>query len=164
MFNNRSYCGELRAADIDKNVMIAGWVDRKRDLGGIIFIWIRDVSGLIQVVIDSSKSPELAASAANLKNEFCVSIKGKIQGRAKEAVNSELKTGEIELYAGEITILSSSPTPPIPIEPDATVGEDTRLRYRFLDLRREDMQESIIKRHRAMQIIRRYLSDHRFFE
>ena len=164
MFKNRSYCGELSTADIDKKVMLAGWIDRKRDLGGIIFIWIRDVSGIIQIVVDSSKSPELAGIAVNLKNEFCVLVRGIIHRRSKEAVNPEFKTGEIEVYAEEISILSSSPTPTIPIEPDATIGEDTRLRYRYLDLRREDMQEAIIKRHGAMQCIRRYLSDKRFFE
>ncbi len=164
MFKNRSYCGELRISDIDKKVTLTGWVDRKRDLGGIIFIWLRDVSGKIQIVIDPSKSPELAAMASNLKNEFCILITGKIHGRSKDDINPEMKTGEIEVYAEEINILSSSPTPPIPIEADAAIGEETRLRYRYLDLRREDMQEAIIKRHGAMQCIRRYLADRRFFE
>ncbi len=164
MFKNRSYCGELSTADIDKSVILAGWVDRKRDLGGIIFIWIRDISGIIQIVVDSSKSPELAGTALNLKNEFCIFIRGRIHRRSIDAVTPEIKTGEMEVYAEEINILSSSLTPPIPIETDALIGEDTRLKYRYLDLRRGEMQEAIIKRHLAMQCIRGYLSGKRFLE
>lgn len=164
MYKNRSYCGEITASDTGKNVELTGWVDRKRDLGGIIFIWVRDITGLIQVVFDSAVSPELTEKTNDIKNEYCVYIKGIVNKRSKDAVNPDLKTGEIEIKAEEIAVLSSSPPPPIPVESDASVGEDTRLRYRYVDLRRADMQEAIIKRHEAMQVIRNYLSGNRFIE
>ncbi len=164
MFEKRSYCGELDSSYIDKEVVISGWIDYKRDLGGVIFFGIRDVTGVIQAVIDSSESQELAEAANNIKNEYCVYIKGKVTRRSDDAVNPDMKTGEIEIIINEITTLASSPPPPIPIESDVNIGEDLRLKYRFLDLRREEMKNAIIKRHEAMQCIRNYLTSRRFFE
>ncbi len=164
MFKNRNYCGELRAADVEKDVLLTGWVDRKRDLGGIIFIEVRDVTGVIQVVFDSSRQAEQARIADTTRNEYVILVRGKVRKRSDDTVNPEIKTGEIEIEADHIEILNKSLPTPISIDIRDTVGEEARLRYRYLDLRRSDMQEAIVKRHRAMQVTRSYLSDHRFIE
>jgi aspartyl-tRNA synthetase len=166
MFENRSYCGELIKADIGKNVVLAGWVNRKRNLGGIIFIQLRDVSGIIQITVDSAKSPDLANILNDIKSEYCLLVSGEVNARSKESVNPDMKTGEIELIAKNIEVLNSSLLPPIPIdiETDEGAGEDLRLKYRFLDLRREEMRDSVIKRHVLMQSTRTYLSAKKFLE
>ncbi len=162
MYKNRSYCGELTTSDIGKNVLLCGWVDRKRDLGGLIFISLRDISGIIQIVVDSSNSPELASHADNIKSEYCIHVKGVIEKRS--AVNPNMKTGDIEVIAENIDTLAQSLVPPMPIESDVSVSEDIKLKYRYLDLRRDEMKEAILKRHEAMQSIRNYLTSKRFLE
>ena len=164
MFRNRSYCGELRTGDAGKDVLLTGWVDRKRDLGGIIFIEIRDVTGVAQVVFDSSKKADIAKIAESTRNEYVILVKGKVRKRSEETINPEIPTGQVEIEADHIEILNKSLVPPISIDIRDTVGEEARLKYRYLDLRRADMQEAMIKRHRVMQATRRYLSDHRFIE
>ena len=164
MFDNRSYCGEFKESDIGKDVQIAGWVDKKRDLGGILFLEVRDVTGIMQVVFDSSKSKENADIADKTRSEYIVNIKGKIRERSDETINPNLPTGTIEIDADIIEILNKSDVPPFPIDTRDTLNEDTSLRYRFLDLRREDMKNAVIKRHGLMQVIRKYLVDNRFFE
>ncbi len=166
MFENRSYCGELTKADISKNVILAGWVNRKRDLGGITFLQLRDVSGIIQITVDSAKSPHMANILNDIKSEYCMVVSGEVNARSKESVNPDMKTGEIELIAKNIEILNSSLLPPIPIDIDTDegAGEELRLKYRFLDLRREEMRDAVIKRHKLMQSTRTYLSGKRFLE
>lgn len=165
MFKERTYCGDLTVADIGKKVLLAGWVHRKRDLGGIIFITFRDVTGIIQLVIDSSISGELARIAENVKSEYCIIVKGDIEKRSQETIKPKMKTGEIEVRIENLEVLNTSPVPPIPIDSlSTTVNEDLRLKYRFLDLRRLDMRDAIIKKHIMMQCTRRVLSENRFFE
>ena len=163
MFENRSMCGTLSQEDINKKVYIYGWVNSIRNLGGITFIQIRDISGLIQVVIDSDK-PELKDSADTIKSEYVVEVTGKIQNRSEDAINKDLPTGYIEVIAESITTYSQSEVPPFQIDSREQPGEEIRLNYRFLDLRREDMKEAIIKRHIALQTIRKNLVQNKFFE
>lgn len=164
MFSNRIYCGEITADYKDKDVTVFGWIDRKRDLGGIVFLEIRDVSGIIQAVFDSSVSTENAELADSVRSEYVVSVTGKIRERTAETVNPNLPTGNIEIVASNITILNKSLVPPFPIDIRDSINEEVRLKYRFLDLRREDMREAMLKRHKMMQITRQYLSDNRFIE
>jgi len=164
MFKNRSYCGELSAKDVGRHVELAGWVESNRNLGGIIFIKLRDVSGTVQVVMDSSLPRETLATADQARSEFVALIAGTVQMRDEKNIKHDQPTGRIEIQADSITILNPSLVPPIPIDAKDTIGEETRLKYRFLDLRREEMRDAIVKRHRAMQAIRAYLTANRFFE
>ncbi|HPX91673.1 MAG TPA: aspartate--tRNA ligase, partial [Spirochaetota bacterium] len=164
MFNNRSYCGELGIEDNGKEVTVFGWVDRKRDLGGVVFLEIRDVTGIIQAVFDSSFSKENAEIADSTRSEFVVAVTGKVRERSPETINPNIPTGNIEIFASSIEILNKSLVPPFPIDIRENVNEEVRLKYRYLDLRREDMKEAILKRHKMMQLTREYLSSHRFIE
>jgi len=164
MFNDRSYCGELTLNDTGSDVSISGWVDRKRDLGGIIFLEIRDVTGIVQAVFDSSVSKENAETADSVRSEWVVQIKGKVRERSKETINPNVPTGQIEIVADSILILNKSLVPPFSLDVRDTINEEVRLKYRFLDLRREDMKESMIKRHQMMQFTRKFLSERRFIE
>jgi aspartyl-tRNA synthetase len=164
MFRRRSYCGEITLDDVGKNVYIDGWVDRKRDLGGIIFIEMRDVSGVVQVVVNSANSPGIAATAEAVRNEFCLHVAGRVRRRSEETVNPNLATGTIELEASDIRILNPSLVPPFPLDARNAISEEVRLAYRYLDLRRAEMQDAVVKRHRVMMTVRQYLSDKRFIE
>jgi len=164
MFSKRDYCGELTVNDKGKEVSVFGWIDRKRDLGGIVFLEIRDVSGIIQAVFDSSISTENAQIADSTRSEYVVAVTGKIRERSAETINPNVPTGHIEILASNIEILNKSNVPPFPLDIRDTISEEVRLKYRFLDLRREDMREAMIKRHKLMQITRQYLTEQRFFE
>lgn len=164
MFAERVYCGKLTKENAGENILVSGWVDRRRDHGGIIFIMLRDVSGILQVVADESLGKEAAEIADSLRNEYCVAVKGKLRKRAEDAINSEMPTGEIELVAESIEVLSESEVPPFQIETRDHIHEDIRLKYRYLDLRREEMQESIKKRHVFMQSVRKILVENNFYE
>jgi len=160
MFRNRNYCGELSAQDDGKKVVLFGWVNRKRDLGGIIFLGLRDVTGIIQVMMDPADFPEIN----DVKTENVIKITGTVRKRAQEEVNPDIQGGDIEIQATSIEVLNTSEVPPFHVDAKDIPGEETRLRYRYIDLRREEMRDSIIKRHRLMQTTRRYLSDNRFIE
>ncbi len=164
LFELRNYCGELSAADIGKKVVLCGWADSVRDLGGIIFIRLRDVSGQVQIFSDTSLSPEVYKAAASVKSEYVLAVQGTVRKRADDAVNRDMKTGEIEVLADSITVLNISQVPPFPLSARENVGEETRLRYRYLDLRRDEMRDAIISRHKVMQAMRKYLSEQRFIE
>ncbi|MDR3238016.1 MAG: aspartate--tRNA ligase [Spirochaetia bacterium] len=164
MYKHRAYCGELTVNDAGKDVLLAGWVDTKRDLGGIIFLEIRDVSGLVQAVFDSSKSADNARLADQTRSEYVVKLTGSVRLRSSDTVNPNIATGEIEVVADSIEILNTSKVPPFPLNTRDTISEEVRLRYRFLDLRREEMRDAIIQRSKVMQITRNYLSQNRFFE
>lgn len=155
-------CGELTKKNVSEKVVLMGWVDRRRDHGGLIFIDLRDRWGVTQVQVDPSS--EAYEEAKKLRNEFVVAFIGTIQDRPQGMVNSKLATGEIELVASEIEILNYSETPPIPVSGESNASEDLRLKYRYLDLRRQEMQKNIIVRHKTAQIVRNYFSEHDFLE
>jgi aspartyl-tRNA synthetase len=149
-------CGQLRAADAGTDARICGWVHRRRDYGGLIFLDLRDRHGITQVVIDAEDAPrEVLEAASRVRPEFVISVSGEVAPRLAGTENPRLSTGEIELRATELTILSESKTPPFYInEPDAAVDETVRLKYRYLDIRREPMQRNLLLRSRMVQAIR----------
>jgi aspartyl-tRNA synthetase len=141
-----------------------GWVNRRRDLGGLVFIDLRDRAGIIQVVFNPEFSPQAHEKASALRNEYVIAVKGKVSERPKGTENPELKTGQLEVRVNELYILSESNPPPFPIDEDGEVAENLRLRYRYLDLRRPRMQRNLILRHRAAGCVRAYLHSHGFLE
>jgi aspartyl-tRNA synthetase len=155
-------CGALRAGDVGADVTLLGWVHRLRDLGGVTFIDVRDRAGLSQIVVRDNDA--LMAAAKRLRSEYVVGIRGVVQRRSDDTVNSKIATGEVEVLAREIRVLNEAKTPPFQIADDATVSEDVRLRYRYLDLRRTRMQTNIGLRHRVVLTIRKHLDSHGFWE
>jgi aspartyl-tRNA synthetase len=148
-------CGELRAADAGSEARLAGWVHRRRDLGHLIFLDLRDRHGITQVVVDRTEQAEAHALADRARTEFVVTVAGAVARRLAGTENPKLPTGEIELRASEVKILSEARTPPFPInEPDAQIDESLRLKYRYLDIRREPMQRRLLLRSRLVQAIR----------
>ena len=157
-------CGALTASDNGKKVILNGWIHKNRDHGGIHFINLRDRYGIVQVVIDEDAPIQLKQTAVELKFEYCISVSGIVRKRPPEMVNKEMPTGEIEIAAEEIIILSTSETLPFMINEKAEAREDLRLKYRFLDLRTEKMQENIKLRHKVTFSVREYLNNLDFFE
>jgi len=165
VFLKRSHtCGELNKSYEGKEVILNGWVHIIRDLGGIKFILLRDRYGKTQVSFDPNENRELYDKALKLGNEYTVAIKGVVRKRPEEAINPNMKTGEIEILATELEILSESDTPPIYVNKDEEVSENLRLKYRYLDLRKEKMQNNLIIRHKFMQAARNYLSNNGYLE
>ncbi|MDR3721546.1 MAG: aspartate--tRNA ligase [Candidatus Acidoferrales bacterium] len=156
------YCGTLRASDADKDVVLMGWVHRRRDLGQLIFIDLRDRAGIAQIVFNQEQHPEAHAKAEDLRSEFVVAVEGRVIRRQKS--NSEIATGQVEVVATRLHILNNSKTPPFQIENETTVSEETRLRYRYLDLRRPRLHGNIELRHRVVLEIRKALDELGFFE
>lgn len=157
-------CGELRAKDIGETVTLMGWVKRARDLGSLIFLQLRDISGVIQIVFDGTDTDKtLFEKASTLKMEYVIVVKGVVRRRTGDNVNPAMKTGEIEVVASGLKILAESETPPFVVG-DTSAGEMLRLKYRYLDLRREDLQEILILRSRAASIVRNFLSERGFLE
>jgi aspartyl-tRNA synthetase len=157
-------CGELRAENAGQQVILMGWVNRRRDLGNVIFVDVRDRTGLTQLVFDKSDNPELHAKASELRSEFVIAAIGKVRKRDEKTVNRNLPTGEIEVLVTELKLLNDSKLPPfLPSDP-ALANEEMRLKYRYLDLRREPMQYNIELRHKVALAIRQYLSGRGFFE
>ena len=157
-------CGELRASDDGARITLMGWVNRRRDLGGLIFVDIRDRSGLTQVVFDPQRNPDAHAKAGALRNEYVIAVTGKVAHREPKTVNLNLPTGEIEVIASELRVLNTSETPPFS-PADATLpNEEVRLQYRYLDLRRAPMQHNLELRHKVVLAIRQYLSSRGFLE
>lgn len=158
------YCGHVTAQSLDQTVTIAGWVHRRRDHGGVIFIDVRDREGVVQVVV----APEAAAAfknAESIRSEFVVQVVGRVRRRPEGTVNPNLKTGEIEIAAEQVTILNRSEPLPFPIDDEYhEVGEETRLRYRYLDIRRPEMLERLKFRARMTRHLRNYLDDHGFID
>ncbi|MEK6725761.1 MAG: aspartate--tRNA ligase [Deltaproteobacteria bacterium] len=157
-------CGELNSSYIDKDVLLMGWVQRRRDHGGLIFIDLRDREGLTQVVFNPESGAASHAKAHSLRSEHVVAIKGKVSKRPEGTVNPNLKTGEIEVIADSLKLLNESKTPPFAIEDDLDAAETLRLRYRYLDLRRPLIQSKIILRHKVVQKFRGFLSNNGFLE
>ena len=154
-------CGHLTLADVGQDVVLLGWVHRVRDLGGVMFFDLRDRHGLTQVVV---RDATLEDKAKRLRPEYVVGVIGRVDARAKDAINPKLQTGEIEVAAREIRVLNDAKTPPFPINEDTQVSEDLRLRYRYLDLRRPRLQNNIILRHKAVFEVRRHFDEHGFLE
>jgi aspartyl-tRNA synthetase len=157
-------CGELRASDAGKIVVLNGWVHRKRDHGGISFVNLRDRHGITQVVVDDDASPELKAVAAELKFEYCIAVKGKVRARPDAMVNADMPTGGVEVVAQTLQILSRCETLPFMIDEKSDAKEDLRLKYRYLDLRSFSMQRKIALRHEVAFAVREYLSGQGFYE
>jgi aspartyl-tRNA synthetase len=157
-----TYCGGLRASDADKDVVLMGWVHRRRDLGQLIFIDLRDRAGIAQIVFNKELHPEAHAKAEQLRSEFVVAVEGRVLRRQKS--NPEIASGEVELMATRLHILNNSKTPPFQIEEEVTASEETRLRYRYLDLRRPKPHRNLELRHRIILEIRKSLDEQGFFE
>jgi aspartyl-tRNA synthetase len=159
----RVSCGALTAADVGRGVELAGWVHRRRDHGGLIFIDVRDRDGITQVIFDPSMD-EVFRRAETLRSEFVVRVRGEVRRRPAGTENAKLATGEIEVPAAELEILNESKTPPFVIAADEEPNEEVRLRYRYLDLRRPRLQRNLTVRHRIVKAMRDYFDDHGFLE
>jgi aspartyl-tRNA synthetase len=157
-------CGELRHSDIGKNVQLAGWVHRRRDHGGVTFIDLRDRFGLTQVVADPTISKSSHKILELARSEWVLQVNGVVKARPKGSENPNLETGAIEIEVQDVKVLNPAKTPPFSINKDEEVDENTRLKYRYLDLRRERMSKNIILRHKVVKFIRDYLSDQGFIE
>ncbi|MEN6313066.1 MAG: aspartate--tRNA ligase [Clostridiaceae bacterium] len=157
-------CTELGVDDIGRKVTVMGWVQKRRDLGGVIFVDLRDRTGILQVVFNSMNGSGMFEKAESIRSEYVLAVVGEVTGRSPETVNPKLKTGVIEVMATELRILSKAETPPIQIEEDSDVNEMLRLKYRYLDLRRPDMQANLMLRHRVAKIARDYFDTNGFIE
>ena len=156
------YCGTLRAADIGREVTVCGWVQKQRDLGALIFVDLRDRTGILQLAFTESTDPAVMEKAGTLRSEYVVAAKGVLRERA--AKNSEIPTGDVELEVSELRILGLSDTPPFEIVENSQTAELTRLKYRYLDLRRPDLQKNILMRHRLTKLTRDYFDENGFIE
>ena len=156
-------CAQLTEQNVGQEVTVMGWVDTRRDLGGLIFIDVRDTSGVIQCVFDSAEHKDFA-KVESLRNEYVVAIRGKVLLRDEETINPNIATGTIEVRATDLKILSAAKTPPFYIEDGVNVREELRLKYRYLDLRRPEMQAKMKMRHQVMQLVRNYFSENGFLE
>jgi aspartyl-tRNA synthetase len=158
-----TYCGFVRGAHIDQEVTLCGWVDRRRDHGGVIFLDLRDREGIVQVVFDSDAG-EFFAQADKVRSEYVLKVTGRVRARTEATVNKAMATGEIEVYGLQLEILNSAITPPFQLDDHITVGEDVRLKYRYMDLRRTQMQNSLRFRSKVTSSIRNYLVDDGFLD
>ncbi|MFS0554459.1 aspartate--tRNA ligase [Brevibacillus sp. 179-C9.3 HS] len=156
--------GEVTTAHVGQEVVLNGWVQKRRDLGGVIFIDFRDRTGIVQIVFNPEYNKEAWEAADKVRSEYVLVVKGKVVNRAPEAVNPKLKTGEVEVHISEIQILNDAKTPPFLIEDEIDVDEQVRLKYRYLDLRRPEMQRSLILRSKAAKAFRDYLDENNFVE
>ena len=157
-------CNALGKDNIGEEVTLMGWVLRRRDHGGVIFIDLRDREGITQVVFNPEANPETHAKAHQLRSEWVLAVRGRVEARPGDMANPKLKTGEIEVLIDELRILNSSATPPFPLDEDSEISDTLRLQYRYLDLRRPEMASNLIMRHKAVQSIRSYLNDNGFLD
>jgi aspartyl-tRNA synthetase len=157
-------CAELGIENVGEKVVVMGWAHKRRDLGAVIFVDMRDRSGLLQVVFNTAISQDIFNKAESIRSEYVLAVIGEVVKRSPETVNSKIQTGEIEVIAKELRILSKSETPPVYIEEDSDVNENVRLKYRYLDLRRPDMQRNLMLRHRVAKIARDYYDTNGFLE
>jgi len=153
------HCGDLRANHAGQTVVLQGWVTRRRDHGNLIFIDLRDIKGVTQIVFDPNESDAAYSAVKELKQEYVISVTGQVRLRPEGMVNKNMATGEIEILASGLNVLNPSKTPPFLIVDNVDATEELRFRYRYLDLRRPEMQKSLIVRHRAAQIARRALDE-----
>ncbi len=157
-------CGELTSAHIGTSQTVMGWVQRRRDLGGLVFMWLRDRSGIVQAVWDGTKNKELFDSIQHVRSEFVLAVTGTVIARTPENVNKDLKTGEIEIEVSEVKILSEAAVTPFEVNDGVSVNEALRFKYRYLDLRRPSMQHNFIMRSKVASATRNYLTDNGFLE
>ena len=157
MFGRTYFCGEVPETAIGEKVTIKGWVQKRRDLGGLIFIDLRDRSGIVQVVFNPDASQEALGTAEKIRSEYVLSVTGKVIAREGGTVNKNLKTGKIEILADEVTIINEAKTPPFTISDKTDASEDIRLKYRYLDFRRPVMFETLKMRHQTTKAIRDFL-------
>jgi len=157
-------CGELGADDVGTEVVLMGWVQRRRDHGGVIFVDLRDREGITQVVFNPEVSPKVHEKAHVLRSEYVIGISGKVEKRLEGMTNPKLKTGEIEVFVTELKIFNAAETPPFIIEDNVDVSENIRLKFRHIDLRRTLFQKNIINRHKAAASVRQYLNSRRFID
>ncbi|MCV6614350.1 MAG: aspartate--tRNA ligase, partial [Cellvibrionaceae bacterium] len=158
-----TYGGSLNASNIDQEVTLCGWVDTRRDHGGVIFIDLRDREGIVQVVFDPDGQDDFSR-AEKVRSEFVLQVKGKVRARSPETVNTNMTTGEIEIYGTELEILNESAPVPFQMDEYTNVGEDVRLKYRYLDLRRDEMQNNLLLRSKVTTAIRNYLDSKGFLD
>ncbi|CDA09878.1 aspartate--tRNA ligase [Intestinibacter bartlettii] len=156
------YCGDLRMDNVGQEVILNGWVQKKRNLGGLVFVDLRDIRGISQIIFDADVNKDAFEKAEKLGSEYVIAVKGIV--RERQSKNPNMATGDIEISATELRVLSKSQTPPIYIKDDDNVSEDKRLKYRFLDLRKPSMQNNLIMRSKVAQIVRQYLSENNFLE
>ncbi|NLB81812.1 MAG: aspartate--tRNA ligase [Clostridiaceae bacterium] len=158
------YCGELTKKNVGEKVTLKGWAAKNRDLGGVLFIDLRDRTGVVQLIVNESSDPQMFKLAEGIRSEFVIGVYGEVKQRAVETVNKNISTGEIEVIVSDIVIYSKAQTPPFYIEEGIDTNELVRLKYRYLDLRRPDMQRNIMLRHKACKLVRDYLDKHGFYE
>ena len=158
------YCGQVSNETIGQTVTLKGWVQKRRDLGGVIFIDLRDREGFVQVVFNPEVSKEAWAIADKCRSEYVIEVTGEVIARAPEAVNPKIVTGGVEVMISDITILNKAKTPPFPIEDDQQTSDEVRMRYRYLDLRRPKMTQNIILRNQVTRAIRTYLDSNDFLD
>jgi len=158
------HCGQIGGEDVDTTVTLMGWVQSRRDHGGVIFIDLRDYTGIVQVVFNPDISPETHKVAHSLKDEYVIAIIGKVHNRPEDSINEKIPTGYFEVMVESLKILNESDPLPFPIEDDIDAGEPIRLKYRYLDLRRRPMHEQLVKRHKLMHTTRSFLTEREFFE
>ncbi len=164
-FKRRTHtCGQLREEHIGTEVVLNGWVDNRRDLGGVIFIDLRDRYGITQIVFEPTFNLQAHEAGKELRSEFVVSIEGKVRRRPEGTENPALATGNIDVMVEKLVILNTAITPPFQIKDDIDVNEDLRLKYRYLDLRRAKLQNNILMRHKVTQIAREYFDKNSFVE
>ncbi|MDK9705601.1 MAG: aspartate--tRNA ligase [Desulforhopalus sp.] len=158
------FCNDLGIKDVGEQVTLMGWVLRRRDHGGVIFIDLRDRRGITQVVFNPEINPEVHAKAHQIRSEWVIAVRGKVEARPGDMANPKLATGTIEVLAGELRLLNSSETPPFPLDEDVEVSDNLRLQYRYLDLRRPEMAANLVTRHKAVMTVRNYLNDNGFLD
>ncbi|RXT14763.1 aspartate--tRNA ligase [Ammoniphilus sp. CFH 90114] len=158
------HCGQIGKEQVGQVVTISGWVQKRRDLGGVIFIDLRDRSGLVQIVLNPEFNAEAHERGDRIRSEYVLTVRGKVVERSPETINPKMKTGEIEVYVSEVEILNEAKTPPFMIEDQVDVDENLRLKYRYLDLRRPVMQQSLMLRHRVAKSFRDFLDNEGFLE
>ena len=157
-------CGDLRSPDVGNRAVLMGWVHRRRDLGGLIFVHLRDRSGIAQIVFNTENDPDIHRRAEMLRSEYVIAVEGPVIRRSDDTINPELATGEVEVVVEKLHVLNQSRTPPFLIEDDASVSEDVRLQYRYIDLRRPHMQRNILLREKVNFAIREAFRKQNFFE
>lgn len=164
MWERTHYCAELSKNDVNNKVVLCGWVNKRRDHGGIIFVDLRDRTGVAQIVFNPEVDTISHNDAQKIRSEFVLCAKGTVELRPPDMINPNMKTGEIEVFITEFEILSEAETPPFPIEDNVAAHEELRLQYRFLDLRRPQLQQNLLTRHKLYQLVRNYLFNHGFIE
>ena len=157
-------CGDLRPSDVGNRAVLMGWVHRRRDLGGLIFVHLRDRSGIAQIVFNTENDPAIHRRAEMLRSEYVIAVEGPVIRRSDDTINPDLATGEVEVVVEKLHVLNQSRTPPFLIEDDASVSEDVRLQYRYIDLRRPHMQRNILLREKVNFAIREAFHKQNFFE